>query len=72
MKRFGQAKPEFLAWAAQHDDEEVPGRSWATHQEWLSMLTSAVLKLDEDKSATDRARQVMDMVDELNHTPSII
>jgi len=27
VKRFGQARPEFLAWAAQYDEGGVPGRS---------------------------------------------
>lgn len=42
IKRFGQAKPEFLAWAAQYDEGGVPGRSLVRHQEWLSVLTCAV------------------------------
>ena len=72
VKRFGQARPEFLAWAAQYDEGGVPGRSLARHQEWLSVLTCAVLKLEGDMSVTDRVRQILDAVDGLNHTPSVM
>lgn len=72
VKRFGQARPEFLAWAAQYDEGGVPGRSLARHQEWLSMLTCAVLKLEGDMSVTDRVRQILDAVDGLIHTPSVM
>lgn len=70
IKRFGQAKPEFLGWAAQYDEGGISGRSLARHQEWLSLLTCAVLKLEGDMSVTDRVRQILDAVDELNHTSS--
>ena len=72
VKRFGQAKPEFLAWAAQYDEGGVPGRSLARHQEWLSALNCTVLKLEGDISVTDRVRQILDAVDRLNHTPSVM
>jgi len=72
VKRFGQAKPEFLAWAAQYDEGGVPGRSLARHQEWLSALTCTVLKLEGDMSVTDRVRQILDAVDGLKHTPSVM
>ena len=72
VKRFGQAKPEFLAWAAQYDEGDVPRRSLARHHEWLSTLTCTVLKLEGDISVTDGVRQILDAVDGLNHTPSVM
>lgn len=72
VKRFGQAKPEFLAWAAQYDEGGVPGRSLAGHQEWLSVRTCFVLRLEGDMSVEDRVRQILDAFDGLNHTPSVI
>ena len=72
VKRFGQAKPEFLAWAAQYDEGGVPGRSLARHHEWLSALTCTVLKLEGDMSVTDRVRQIRDAVDGLKHAPSVM
>lgn len=72
IKRFGQAKPEFLAWAAQYDEGSAPGRSLTRHQEWMSLLTCTVLKLEGDMSVTDRVRQILDAVDGLNHTPSVM
>jgi hypothetical protein len=72
IKRFGQAKPEFLAWAAQYDEGGLSGRSLAGHDEWLAMRTCAVLRLEGDMSITDRLRQILDAVDELNHTPPAV
>lgn len=72
VKRFGQAKPEFLAWAAQYDEGDVPGRSLARHQKWLTALTCTVLKLEGDMSVTDRVRQILDVIEGLNYTSSVI
>ncbi|WP_414919724.1 AAA family ATPase [Pseudomonas sp. IT-P218] len=72
IKRFGLVKPEFLAWAAQYDEGSAPGRSLTRHQEWMSVLTCIVLKLEGDMSVTDRVRQILDAVDGLNHTPSVM
>lgn len=72
IKRFGQAKPEFLAWAAQYEDGGVPGRSLVRHQEWLAARNCAVLRLEGDMSVMDRLRQILDAVDGLNHTPSVM
>lgn len=63
IKRFGRAKPEFLAWAAQYDDGSVPGRSLARHQQWLSERTCPVLRLEGDMTVTDRLRHVVDAID---------
>lgn len=71
-KRFGHAKPEFLAWAAQYDEGGVPGCSLATHQEWLSALTCNVLKLEGDISVTDRVWQILDAIYGLNLKPSVM
>ncbi|AMB79448.1 hypothetical protein AV641_10420 [Pseudomonas fragi] len=72
VKRFGEAKPEFLAWAAQYDQGSVPGRSLARHRQWLSGLACTVLKLEGDISVTDRLRHIRDAINGLNPAPSII
>jgi adenylate kinase family enzyme len=69
IKRFGQAQPEFLAWAAQYEDGSLPGRSLARHREWLAARKCAVLRLQGNMSVMDRVRQILDAVDGLNHTP---
>lgn len=63
VERFGQARPEFLAWAGQYDEGGLPGRSLARHLEWLSELSCAVLKLEGDISVTDRVRDILDAAD---------
>ena len=72
VKRFGEAKPEFLAWAAQYDQGSVPGRSLARHRQWLSGLACTVLKLEGDISVTDRLRHIRDAINGLNPASSII
>ncbi|MBX8514917.1 AAA family ATPase [Pseudomonas cichorii] len=72
VRRFGQANPEFLAWAAQYDEGGVSGRSLARHQEWLSMRTCPVLRLEGDMSVKDRVLQILDALDGLNVIPSVM
>lgn len=72
VRRFGQANPEFLAWAAQYDEGGIPGRSLARHQEWLSMRTCPVLRLEGDMSVKDRVLQILDALDGLNVIPSVM
>ena len=70
-KRFGQARPEFLAWAAQYDEGDAPGRSLARHQQWLSALPCTVLMLEGDMSVADRVRRVLSTLDGLKRPPSV-
>lgn len=69
IKRFGRAKPAFLAWAAQYDNGSAPGRSLARHRDWLSKRTCPVLRLEGDMSVKDRLRRIVAAVDILSHTP---
>lgn len=62
IERFGQANPEFMAWAAQYDEGGVPGRSLARHHEWLAERTCVVLNLEGDMSVSDRVRHILDAV----------
>ncbi len=62
VERFGQAKPEFLAWAAQYDQGGVPGRSLAVHNQWLAAREGEVLRLEGDMSVSERVRQVLDVI----------
>ncbi|KAA8563298.1 Cytidylate kinase [Pseudomonas extremaustralis] len=70
-KRFGQARPEFLAWAAQYDEGDAPGRSLARHQHWLSALSCTVLMLEGDMSVADRVQRVLSTLDGLKRPPSV-
>ncbi len=72
VERFGQAKSEFLAWAAQYDEGGVLGRSLGRHQEWLSVRTCAVLRLEGDMSVKDRVLQILDALHGLNLSPSVM
>ena len=72
VERFGQAKPEFLVWAAQYDEGGVLGRSLGRHQEWLSVRTCAVLRLEGDVSVKDRVLQILDALDGLNRSSSVM
>ncbi|WP_137984324.1 hypothetical protein [Pseudomonas viridiflava] len=72
IKRFGKAKREFLAWAAQYDAGDIFGRGLTRHQEWLAAPSCAVLGLEVGMNVTDRVRQILGTVDKLNHTPSAI
>lgn len=64
IKRFGQAQPAFLTWAAQYDEGGAPGRSLARHQAWLAGLTCDVLRLEGDMSVVDRMGRVLEVVAE--------
>lgn len=66
IKRFGHAKPEFLAWAAQYDEGGLAGRSLARHQEWLSGLTCKILRLEGDMSVVDRVAKIRQLVDAMH------
>lgn len=45
LERFGEANPDFLAWAAQYDEGAQEGRSLARHRQWLAGRTCPVLEL---------------------------
>ncbi|WP_407314965.1 AAA family ATPase [Pseudomonas sp. nanlin1] len=62
IQRFGQAKPEFLAWAAQYDQGGVPGRSLAVHNQWLAAREGEVLRLEGDMSVSERVGRVLDVL----------
>jgi adenylate kinase family enzyme len=56
---FGQAKPEFLVWAAQYDAGTAGGRSLARHREWLAARTCPVVTIEGDVSTEARVMRVM-------------
>ncbi|RYX98250.1 MAG: hypothetical protein EOO28_01630 [Comamonadaceae bacterium] len=58
-RRFGQADPAFLAWAAQYDEGTAEGRSLARHREWLKNRQCPVLLLEGDLSTADRLHQLL-------------
>ncbi|MGV6398078.1 AAA family ATPase [Pseudomonas caspiana] len=59
-QRFGVAKPEFLAWAAQYDSGTAPGRSLRRHREWLEQRRCEVLRLEGDLSREGRIVAVLE------------
>lgn len=61
-QRFGVAKPEFLAWAAQYDGGTEPGRNLQRHLEWLDQRRCEVLRLEGDLSEQNRLKAVMAVV----------
>lgn len=73
IQRFGSARPEFLAWAAQYDAGNADGRSLGKHQQWLSERACPVLRLEGDMSIAKRLRHMLDAVESLGlpHAPRI-
>ncbi len=63
-QRFGQADPAFLAWAAQYDEGDAPGRSLARHQAWLSTRRCSCLRLEGDMTVAERLEQVVKVIGE--------
>ncbi|SQG00256.1 putative cytidylate kinase [Paucimonas lemoignei] len=59
-QRFGVARPEFLAWAAQYDSGTEPGRSLRRHREWLEQRQCEVLRLEGDLSRESRVGAVVE------------
>jgi adenylate kinase family enzyme len=62
IERFGSAKPEFLAWAAEYDNGSATGRSLSRHQAWLSNRTCPVVRLEGDMSVEKRAARVLERI----------
>ncbi|WP_354674004.1 AAA family ATPase [Cupriavidus alkaliphilus] len=58
-RRFGQADPEFLAWAAQYDAGTAEGRSLERHRQWMKKLNCPVLCLESDESVEIRLQSVL-------------
>ena len=57
--RFGHAKPEFLAWAAQYDAGTAQGRSLRGHTDWLAQRQCPVLRLEGDLSTAERLQPIL-------------
>lgn len=64
-ERFGTAKPEFLAWAAQYDSGTEPGRNLQQHREWLELRRCEVFRLEGDLSEAGRLSAVLAVVEKL-------
>ena len=65
-QRFGNARPEFLAWAAQYDSGIEPGRSLQQHRAWLEQRKCEVLRLEGDLSEEGRLSEVLAVVERLS------
>ncbi|MBC3950188.1 AAA family ATPase [Pseudomonas folii] len=64
-QRFGVARPEFLAWAAQYDSGTEPGRSLQQHRAWLEQRRCEVLRLEGDLSEEARLSAVLAEIERL-------
>ncbi|MFK7700628.1 AAA family ATPase [Pseudomonas caspiana] len=64
-QRFGKARPEFLAWAAQYDSGTEPGRSLQQHRAWLEQRRCEVLRLEGDLSEEGRLSAVLAVLGKL-------
>ncbi|KAI3589222.1 putative protein YqaC [Cupriavidus sp. U2] len=58
-RRFGQADPEFMAWATQYDAGTAEGRSLERHRQWMKKLNCPVLCLERDESVESRLQSVL-------------
>ncbi|MCI8209744.1 hypothetical protein AUC61_09365 [Pseudomonas sp. S25] len=70
-QRFGAAKPEFLAWAAQYDSGTEPGRSLLQHRKWLEQRSCEVLRLEGDLSEESRLSAVLAVVERLRRQTAL-
>jgi hypothetical protein len=68
LARDGAADPAFLDWAAQYDEGPSEGRSLAKHEAWLANLVCPVLRLDQDQTVEERARNVLRALTSLNRS----
>jgi len=62
-RRFGQADPAFLAWAAQYDHGILEGRSRPKHEAWLATRSCPVLRIDGDTSTDSRLMRVLSVLE---------
>jgi hypothetical protein len=70
-QRFGAAKPEFLAWAAQYDAGIEPGRSLQQHRDWLELRRCEVLRLEGDLSEESRLSKVLVVIERLRRQSAL-
>ena len=61
LSLFGRADPAFMAWAAQYEKGELPGRSRARHEAWLESRRCPVLRFEHDQSVDERVQQIIDL-----------
>jgi len=54
---------DFIAWAASYDDVTSTRRSITVHLNWMAKLQCKVLRIDGDTSVTERAKLVLNAVD---------
>ena len=57
--QFGRINPDFLQWAAQYDDGQLPGRSRAKHECWLSRRSAPILRIEGEVAVEEAARRVL-------------
>lgn len=50
LRRLGRVDEAFIAWAAQYDVGDMPGRSLARHLAWLELRACRVLRLSGGES----------------------
>lgn len=58
---FGRADPAFLAWSAQYEQGELPGRSRARHEAWLKSRRCRVLRFEQDQSIEERVQEIIEL-----------
>jgi uridine kinase len=59
---FGRADPAFMAWSAQYEQGELPGRSRARHEAWLRSRHCRVLRFEQDQAIEDRVKEVIELI----------
>ncbi|WP_322052968.1 P-loop NTPase family protein [Paraburkholderia bannensis] len=60
---FGRADPAFMAWSAQYEQGELPGRSRARHEAWLKTRLCRVLRFEQDQAIEDRVHEVIKLIE---------
>lgn len=61
-RRFGKPLDGFLEWAAQYDEGNLPGRSRARHERWLSERACPVHRLEGNFSVAETEARVLEML----------
>lgn len=59
---FGSADPAFMAWSAQYEQGQLPGRSRARHEAWLKSRRCRVLRFEQDQAIEDRVQEIIELI----------
>ncbi|MFP6560009.1 hypothetical protein WJ542_17160 [Paraburkholderia sp. B3] len=59
---FGCADPAFMAWSAQYEQGQLPGRSRARHEAWLKSRRCRVLRFEQDQAIEDRVQEIIELI----------